>query len=314
MQLELRHLRILKTIADAGSLTRAAAALGLSQPALTAQLRRIEQLLGREVFTRGRQGVTATPYGEFVLTRTRTIMANLDEILARGPESADPPAVRVGGADNHLVVGLLEQLTEVFPGARVSLRTEYFIRVLLDLVIGGALDVALVADYPGHELRRQPTFETGVVAVEPVFVALSAAHPLAARQEIDLPELAREPWAVPPSDGLGWPEHLLEVCAAAGFTPRAQYRMAEPGSRRQLIAAGRAVTACQALFRQDAEVAVRPLRGDPLSIRHLLVWNPASPVAARADEVLAAAREGYRRLLAPWRHDHPRLAARFPDG
>ncbi len=50
MELELRHLRTLRAIAEAGNLTRAATALGLAQPALSAQLRRIERALGGELF------------------------------------------------------------------------------------------------------------------------------------------------------------------------------------------------------------------------------------------------------------------------
>ncbi len=63
----MRHLRVVATIAETGSLTKAAAALRLSQPGLSAQLRRIEQLLGGRLFDRGSNGVvrarTRSPAG-----------------------------------------------------------------------------------------------------------------------------------------------------------------------------------------------------------------------------------------------------------
>lgn len=55
MDIELRHFRVICTIAELGSVTRAAAALGLAQPALTAQLQRIERALGRPLFERDRR-------------------------------------------------------------------------------------------------------------------------------------------------------------------------------------------------------------------------------------------------------------------
>lgn len=69
MELELRHLKTIRAIAEAGSLTRAATVLGLAQPALSAQLRRIERALGGALFERGRHGVRTTALGELVLRR-----------------------------------------------------------------------------------------------------------------------------------------------------------------------------------------------------------------------------------------------------
>src|SRR4029453_318449 len=71
MDLELRHLRVVCAIADAGSVTKAASMLGLAQPALTAQLQRIERALGGLLFERDRRGARATPLGELVLARAR---------------------------------------------------------------------------------------------------------------------------------------------------------------------------------------------------------------------------------------------------
>src|SRR5258706_10950504 len=80
MDLELRHLRVVCAIADAGSVTKAASVLGLAQPALTAQLQRIERALGGLLFERDRRGARATPLGELVLARARVLLP-----AAKGP-------------------------------------------------------------------------------------------------------------------------------------------------------------------------------------------------------------------------------------
>src|SRR5690606_25689686 len=80
MELELRHLKTIRAIADAGSLTRAATELGLAQPALSAQLKRIERALGGALFERGRHGVRVTALGELVLERTRVVLPAVTEL------------------------------------------------------------------------------------------------------------------------------------------------------------------------------------------------------------------------------------------
>lgn len=83
MDLELRHLRTLCAIADAGSLGRAAALLKYSQPAMSTQLRRIERLFGDDLFVRTASGVEPTQYGLEVLTQARDILARADAIRRR---------------------------------------------------------------------------------------------------------------------------------------------------------------------------------------------------------------------------------------
>src|SRR4051812_4502996 len=77
MDIDLRHLRVICAIADAGSVTKAAAALGLAQPALTTQLKRIERTLGGALFERDRRGARLTPLGDMVLARARLLIPAL---------------------------------------------------------------------------------------------------------------------------------------------------------------------------------------------------------------------------------------------
>ena len=92
MELELRHLRALCAIADAGSVGRAAAILGYSQQAMSTQLQRIEHHFGRPLFERAVSGVELTPYDAEVLARARDVLARADAIGHR--PTGDAPGTR----------------------------------------------------------------------------------------------------------------------------------------------------------------------------------------------------------------------------
>src|SRR3954454_16119118 len=116
MELELRHLRVVCAIADAGSVTKAASVLGLAQPALTAQLQRIERALGGALFERDRRGARATALGELVLSRARVLlpaMKGLQDEAARLAGAGDDAAMsryRIGAAGGPVIGGLVARL------------------------------------------------------------------------------------------------------------------------------------------------------------------------------------------------------------
>ncbi|MFC7644384.1 LysR family transcriptional regulator [Streptosporangium lutulentum] len=125
MQLELRHLRVVCTIADAGTLSRAATTIGVSQPALTAQLQRVEGALGGQLFRRSRLGVTPTPFGQFVLTRARSILLTVDELVTgTGADEGQPDVARIGGYVTPMLSGLLSRLFKVLD-VPITVHTEY---------------------------------------------------------------------------------------------------------------------------------------------------------------------------------------------
>lgn len=88
-ELEPRHLKTIRAIADAGGLTRAATALGPAQPALRAQLKRVERALAGALFERGRDGVRATALGDLVPDRARVVLP-----ARTGWEPPNVPALR----------------------------------------------------------------------------------------------------------------------------------------------------------------------------------------------------------------------------
>lgn len=290
MDLELRHLRTLCLLADTGSVTRAAAALSTSQPALTTQLQRIEREVGGPLFHRGRSGVSPTELGEFVLVRARSVLLSMDDLLhditARG---ASPSALRVGGVGT-LTVELSARLPEVFPHAPVHVRTEYSPKLVTDLVRAGRLDLGTTIDYVDRDLPTDGPLAWAMLAVEPLHVALWADHPRACEPVISLGDLAEAPWALTPPDGTGWPECFYMACQNAGFTPKVPYRLHGRSEIHDLIADRRAVAPCQPGF-GGTDVVIRPLKGEPIQLRHLLVWRRDSAVHRASDRIARLARE-----------------------
>ncbi|MFI5783710.1 LysR family transcriptional regulator [Nocardia sp. NPDC051570] len=296
MELEVRHLRMLCAIAEHGSLTKAAAALGMLQPALTRQLQRLEQGLGGPLFTRSGNGSVPTPLGEHVLSRARAVLPALDglnsDALREAAGCEHPSRIRYGAVLGPLAAGLLPPLRRLLPAADVRLLSEPSNTVLADLVAGGRLELAAILEFPGYELWVKPDVQRHVIATEPVFVLLPCDHPAAQWSEVPLAALAQGDWALEPPDDNRFREYVTVACRAAGFTPRVCYE-AEAGSLTDLISSGQAIGLGQATFRVTPRIAVRPLAGNPLWESHALIWQKYGPFAGLVPKLIGAAEQVY---------------------
>ncbi|MFD5328054.1 LysR family transcriptional regulator [Streptomyces sp. NPDC127092] len=301
MELEVRHLRALCAIADTGSLHKAARRLGVSQPSLTTQLRRIENALGAELFTRGRTGCHPTPLGRSVLSRARPLVDGMTALVAEtraAAARAEGPALRVGSTASRALPGWLRRLRQGLPGIDIALRVDVSANTLLRAAAAGRLDLAFVHEVEGCPLRV-PDGLRGRVLVErePQFVSMARDHPAAGHEVVDLADLAHDRWTVDPAVDGEW-DGLRRVLAAAGLDPpllHADYHTAA-----SLIALGEAVAPCQPTSGPREDMAIRPLRGDPLAVRLLLFAAPGVPLDRPYAELAAAYREAALRA-APYR-------------
>ncbi|WP_214324118.1 LysR family transcriptional regulator [Nonomuraea sediminis] len=293
MELEVRHLRVICAVAESGSLTKAAKSLRLSQPALTAQLRRIESMLGGVLFDRTVHGVRPTAFGELVLARARSVLPAIDD-LALGLRALDrPQRLRIGSVNAPLLPGLVSALRGERSGTTVSTVTRGASTRLVELVEAAHLDLAVVGDCPGFELATRPGVVLHPVVTEPTFAMMAADHPLAAKAEVTLRELAGESWVAPPPDDDRVREYWSTVFHAAGLRFHVLHEV-EGQVQTDLVLAGQGISLCQATFRQLPGLAIRPIAGNPLWYRHLLAWHRDGPLAARSEEVAEAAGRAYQ--------------------
>ncbi|GAA2525796.1 LysR family transcriptional regulator [Pilimelia columellifera] len=313
MNLELRHLRVVCAIADTGSVTKAASLLGLAQPALTAQLQRIERTLGGPLFLRDRRGARPTPLGGLVLARARVLLPAMqglqDEAARMAGVGADASRFRIGAVAGSVVGGLVRRLTADLPEALVSTHPSWSREDLTQQLVAGRLDFALIGacGHPG------PVGDVGLswrqVAVDAVQVLLPTRHPLAGREEIELAELAGAHWVTAPGDGC-FNDCFAATCARAGFTPQRIYEIDDRGAL-DLVEAGAAVALCRPTLRPTPTAVMRPLAGAPLRWRQLLGWHPQSEAAATSDQVFQYAVAAYQEAVernpnyGTWLSRHP---------
>ncbi|MFF8596258.1 LysR family transcriptional regulator [Streptomyces sp. NPDC015220] len=272
MELEVRHLRVLCAIADTGSLHRAARELGMAQPSLSTQLRRIEQALGGQLFVRARTGCRATPLGCAVLSRARPLVAELAALVtdtrAAAARAAGGRRLRLGATASRAIPGWLRRLRTRVPRTEPTLQMDVSANSLLRMVASGRLDMAFVHEVEGSPLRIPAGLCVRVlVEREPQFVTLASDHPAAARSEVRLIDLAGDRWMVDSTVDGEW-DALCRVLRAAGLEPdmlHGDYLTAY-----SLAATGEVVTVSQPTAHPRSDLAIRPLRGDPIGVRLLL--------------------------------------------
>ncbi|MEV5703703.1 LysR family transcriptional regulator [Actinoallomurus sp. NPDC052274] len=274
MELDIRHLRMICAIAETGSLTRAAARMGLSQPAMTNQLHRIEELLGGELFVRTRSGTEPTPLGRQVISRARIVLSEMDTLFGDLPGLAGQVrSIRLGSVHVACVASLIGRVAEELPEAETSLRIEPSAALLTDALTRGDLDAALVGVIEGYGVpMAAPIASRTLVPRYPIFVALSAAHMLADRVEIELADLKDECWISPPGADDGSLAALRSTCRAAGFEPNVRYD-APSGEAQPLVAPGYGVRLVDPTWPAQPGTVVRPLAGDPQVGRLMVAWR-----------------------------------------
>ncbi|TDD83383.1 LysR family transcriptional regulator [Actinomadura rubrisoli] len=279
------HLRMIEAIAATGSISKAAARLNLTQPAVSTMLRRVEGHLGVQLFVRSPEGVMPTPVGAEVATRARAALSCIDDLNAalahrlRDPEAL--PLLRVGIQACPPLPKLSDRLDTLAPDARLQLRVDQGGGRIPALLASGALDIGLFQEPVNYTPPVLDGLERLVlVECEPALVGMASGSPLAARLTIDLHELADVDWLDDPLDDGPWPAYLRGVCAEAGFQPRVRYWSTDWQISSSIIRSGRAIGMYQPTASPREGVAFRRITGDPLGQRVVLVWRPEAEQAA----------------------------------
>jgi DNA-binding transcriptional LysR family regulator len=278
---ELRLLRSFVTIAEEGSLTRAAARLHIAQQSLSQQVRTLEAQLGATLLERTSRGIRLTPVGAVLLREARAVLARAERATAavRRAAAGEEGELRVGflgSVANYMMPPVVRAFRARHPG--VALRTrEVSIAKLVAGLRDGELDAALTRPPLVDDLA------TEIVLEEPVAAVLPAGHALAGRSELALAELADEPWVLTARSS--WPPwHRLydEEFARAGFAPRVVERGTSPQNLLALVAAGVGVTRLPLSSRslRDSGVAFVPLADDMAKV--VLAYRAEAAVPALA--------------------------------
>ncbi len=227
------HLRAFHAVASEGGFTRGAARLGVSQPAVTVQVRALEQRYGTLLFRRLGQRIELTEFGRDLWLRTRRVFAELDDLEELMTSAG---VLRVGrleiGADGPFsVMDPVAAFIARYPGVRVAVRIGNATRVLADLREARTDLAVLNLTLPADELHSRALYRDRIVAFLP------AGHPWAARARIDVTELAEAPLILR-EPGSATRALLLEALERAGITPKIMLELGSREAVREAVLAG----------------------------------------------------------------------------
>jgi len=267
--LNINRMRILREIADRGSISAAADGLYMTPSAVSQQMATLEREAGTQLLERSGRSVRLTPAGEALVSQTERVLAVLEEAQAQLDQISKGVAGRLRTcafptAARALLVPALARLAREAPALHftmVDLEPEESIPMLkrgeLDVVLNYEFNHLPASDDPGVERLR--------LLVEPIYVALPESHPLASRPRIRLSDLADEQWIVG-RDGSPFLEVQIRVANEAGFEPKVDLHSNDYQVILSAVQAGLGVTIVPPLalfasypgvvYRQPADVEV----------------------------------------------------------
>jgi len=291
--MNLRDLRYLVALADERHFGRAAERCFVSQPTLSAQIRKLEEYLGVSLVERQPRRVKLTPTGEKVVERARRALQEADAIVEiartdRDPLSGALKLALIPTVGPYLLPHVAGALRKALPRLKLMLY-EYQTAPLLQKLRDGEIDLGVIAlPMPTEGLETEALYD------EPFTLAVPASHPLAERERVRLDDLKDETLLLL-EDGHCLRDHALSVCSRVRVNPEQDYRATSLETLRQMVAAGHGITLLPELAAATPVGAVRGLKIKPFArpapVRTVgAVWRKSTTRGIAIDAVIAAIR------------------------
>ncbi|WP_330309645.1 MULTISPECIES: LysR family transcriptional regulator [unclassified Streptomyces] len=284
-ELPLQQLHAFIVLAEELHFGHAAALLGIAQPPLSQQIRRLEDKVGHPLFHREPGRVTLTPAGRELLPAARRALADLADGLAAARDMGSGRAgrLRIGFAASlalTVLPGVLRTFRERFPAVHLDIH-EMTTAPQLAALHDKTIDIGLLREPPADE--TQLGFKT--VLTEPFVAVLPSAHPLAAQRTIRVGQLADSPFVLLPRHvGPRLHDQIVGLCTASGFTPRVAQHAVEWQTVCALVETGLGVSLAPASIRRIRlkGIAFRGIEPSTARTRVAVAWreNDPSPLAA----------------------------------
>lgn len=281
--MNLRDFRYLVALADTRHFGQAAERCHVSQPTLSAQIRKLENYLGVELIERQPRRISLTEMGEKVVARARRLIAEVDEIQALTRKEGDPLSgkLKVGLIPTigpYLLPLVARKLHKQLPKLQLMLY-EYQTAILLEKLHHGEIDVAILAlPVEMDGLESQKLYD------EDFLLAMPPDHPLAKKQRVKPDDLPGETLLLL-EDGHCLRDQALAVCSRVNVRESQDYRATSLETLRQMVAAGLGVTLMPALaasgpFASNRSLTLRPF-SQPVPSRTVgSVWRKSSTRSA----------------------------------
>jgi len=292
--MELRHLRYFVAVAETGSFSKAAQVLYVAQPALSLQVRHLEDELGAQLLARSSRGVTLTAAGKALLTEARNILHHAG-LLTRIVGAADERSngvIRIGfvPSSTHTVLPrLIPKLRSDLPGVNLIVR-EMSTTVQCAALLNGSIDLGVA---------RPPIVRANITIAacitEPFCLAVAAHSPLASEAYIDLARLSEEAFiGFSRTDAPAYYDQIISLCISHGFSPKLEYEAGTVYTMLDMVASGLGIAivpGSSILLRQHGFV-LKPLNASAFvartSLALLRVRHEDVPLTSRVVQKVAA--------------------------
>lgn len=271
--MEFNQLRYFLRVADLANFTRTAEELGISQPALSRSIQRLEEELGQPVFERRGRSLSLTEAGTLLQGRAQQILSLIEDTKAEICDDGQSGRVRVGAIPTiapYFLPEVLRQFSDEFPKATLIVQ-ENTTDALLKRCTQGEIDLAILAlPVPAKYLEVEELFQ------EELLLVLPPDHPLVEKQKIRLSDVERYPFVLL-DEAHCLSDNILSFCRESSFQPVALERTSQLAMVQELVSLSHGISMIPAMARQldqsDRRV-YRSITGRKPTRTVAVAWNP----------------------------------------
>ncbi len=253
--MNLRAISYVVAVADLRNFSQAAEQCYVSQPTLSAQIKKLEESLGIRIFERNNKRIMITEEGSAVIQSARRILREVETIKEIAENAGNPFAgtFRLGAfptLSTYIFPDIVPEIKALMPDLRLILIEEKT-AILMDKLHKGEIDAALFA-MPVHE----DSFEMRILFDDKFFLACSPDHPLAEKSEIGVEELA-EYRLLLLEEGHCLRDNALEICQQHNIPEEHAFRATGLETLRQMVKAGTGITLMPKIAINNAETGIK---------------------------------------------------------
>lgn len=271
--MEFDQLRYFLRVADLANFTRAAEELGVSQPALSRSIQRLEEELGQPVFERQGRSLSLTDAGTLLQGRALQILSLIEDTKAKICDDGQSGRVRVGAIPTiapYFLPEVLQRFSEEFPRATLIVQ-ESTTDHLLKSCTQGEIDLAiLAAPVPAKYLEVEVLFK------EELLLVLPPDHPLVEKEKIRLSDVEPYPFVLL-DEAHCLSDNIATLCRERSFQPVAVERASQLAMVQELVSLSHGVSMIPAMARrldQSDRRVYRSFTGRKPTRTIAVAWNP----------------------------------------
>ena len=293
--MNLRDLDYILAVASHKSFSVAAASCNVSQPSLSAQIRKVEDELGVKLFERDNRHVLLTPFGQLFIEKAARIQTEVSEIrgLARqslGPFSGQLRLGAIATIAPYYFPEVMQKIKARAPNLQLTLQ-EGQTAQLIESLLAGRLDAAILSLPVDKGL-----FEAVALFDDPFYLAVPERHPLATLEKATETHLLQEKLILL-DDGHCLRQQALDLCQRGSLQENKSFRATSLETIRHIVATGEGLTLMPGLARRDGDgIIYVPMDKDTYARTIGLVWrktsNPKEMLQALATTLTKVAAQG----------------------